>query len=58
MGYPSGTYPSHYIIVCAAFIEIPKHLAIYLVVNLASLAIKSFTFSTNFDEVAVFGRST
>jgi hypothetical protein len=34
--------------------EIPTHLALYVVVNLASVAIKSFTFSTIIGEVAVF----
>jgi hypothetical protein len=33
--------------------EIPMHSAMYLVVNLASVAIKSFNFSTIFGKVAV-----
>ena len=45
-------------IVWAAPTEIPKHLAICLVVNLASVATKFVTFSTIFCGVAIFGRRT
>ena len=43
-------------IVGAAPTEIPTHVAICLVVNLASVATKFITFSTIFYEVVVYGR--
>lgn len=62
MEYPSGTSLSHFLIhdenLWAAPTEILTHLAIYLDVNLGSVAIKSFTFLIIFGEVAVFRGAT
>ena len=43
-------------VVWTAPTDIPTHLAIYLIINLASVATKFVTFITIFCEVAVFGR--
>jgi hypothetical protein len=60
MGYPPDTYPSHFKITfenCMSdFYRDTNTYTIYLVVNLTSMVIKSFTFSTIFCEVEVSER--